>query len=215
VTDSEDKALADFERQVDHGLQRLKDSIDSLAPPKNMQQVIFDEACGFHLAAHRCAKPEPDSSGKPMCPMTPTVVCLAFSIELYLKALLTASGTNAKGHDLNALLGRLAHAESVEIAEQYARISGRSRPQFKRDMGEVAKAFVDWRYVFEKGETAIPLGRLGNLARATYRHCRAAHPEWAVADSMEGTLNEPLPEEIERLVSLGRGRYARVVVTGR
>jgi HEPN domain-containing protein len=103
--------------------------------------------------------------------ITPLVVNLAFTCELYLKALLfITKGESMKRHDLQKLYSR----QTVEVQESiykeyYALHQTRPVPEkyrgemnkeiFAAELAEVKDAFEDWRYAYEKDES-IRLGIL-------------------------------------------------------
>jgi hypothetical protein len=80
----------------------------------------------------------------------PAIVCLAFSIELELKAILVQldSGRRVnKEHRLDELFEYLPDALKTEIFE----LCKDGHPNFVYALGEEAKAFVMWRYSHEHG----------------------------------------------------------------
>lgn len=85
-----------------------------------MDQGLLNQAVGFFNAASRCFANVAISPLIHNSPMTPGVVCAAFSVELYLKLLnLLASGNPQRGHKLDELFASLPSKEQQKVAEKY------------------------------------------------------------------------------------------------
>jgi HEPN domain-containing protein len=88
----------------------------------------------------------------------PFIVNAAFSIELHLKALAQKHGTTNRGHELLTLYADLpqkAQAEIEQVSQRYfaTKITG-ERPGFFACLQDLNHAFVKWRYIHERRETA-------------------------------------------------------------
>jgi hypothetical protein len=81
--------------------------------------------------------------------MVPGVVCVAFAIELGIKAIALAEGAQPKGHELDKLFGTLSAPEQNAIKESL----GLPDPDFQKELKAAAGAFVEWRYIYEATET--------------------------------------------------------------
>lgn len=85
----------------------------------------------------------------------PAIVNYAFACELYLKALLTGKEIG-RIHDLEKLWDKL----SIDIRERIDNKIKNKYGKVENDFGipyikQIAKAFNDWRYCYEKVETLI------------------------------------------------------------
>ena len=78
--------------------------------------------------------------------LVPGVVCLAFSIELGLKAIILAAQGSAVGHKIENLFNLLSEDDQNIIC----RHTGCTREQFEHELSAVSNAFVEWRYIHEK-----------------------------------------------------------------
>lgn len=84
----------------------------------------------------------------------PFVVNMAFSVELYLKALSEAYGQNLRGHDLSALYDALPNV-AKSLLESIAPEGRKQFPvagdlTFKAVLHRTKDSFVEWRYNYEK-----------------------------------------------------------------
>ncbi|MHB9003911.1 MAG: hypothetical protein ACYC6C_07580 [Coriobacteriia bacterium] len=112
----------------------------------------------------------------------PAVVCTAFSIELFLKALLTIeTGGTPRVHSLKRLFGRLSTESATSIERHYDQLTSANPnvqamkqqfPQISVALSDVLvsgdRAFEEIRYAYE-GHAASPHG-LNELARAVRNH---------------------------------------------
>ena len=100
----------------------------------------------------------------------PSIVCLSFALELYLKALIYLTTKKSyKSHNILNLFNKLPNKEKMEIFEHKkicenpfitrgAKFSMRKFQHdftpyegFKEQLASISKAFQDWRYSHEKG----------------------------------------------------------------
>jgi len=123
---------------------------------------IIDTANAFLLAAGRAMEQRPLGGNQFQMLPVPAVVCNAFAIELYLKALLTLEGSPSSGHDLSALFEKLQQPTRSVI---HGRLK-MNEADFAPQIAAVAKAFVEWRYIFEAGSIGVDLDFLVRLAKA-------------------------------------------------
>ena len=91
------------------------------------------------------------------------IVCLAFSVELALKAALLSETARVEGHRLDKLFVQLPSAQQEAIIQA----CGVGPEAFARELGLVANAFVEWRYIYERpGVISINRDFLLALSRA-------------------------------------------------
>jgi hypothetical protein len=140
-----------------------------------MDQGLLNQAVGFFNAASRCFSNISISPLIHNSPMTPGVVCAAFSVELYLKLLiLLASGSPQRGHKLDELFAALPQKEQQKVTEKYG------NPAISTHIKEVSNAFVTWRYEHEHEALTINPDALMAIARACHLVVREMKPELTV-----------------------------------
>lgn len=125
-------------------------------------QRIANTAHSFLFAANRAAEPRPLPSGASEILMVPHAACLAFSAELYLKALITLEGGRASGHGLVDLFDSLSTASRDVIRAQLSM----TKTAMKASLGDASDAFVTWRYIYESEARSLDLGFLRRLIEA-------------------------------------------------
>jgi len=126
-------------------------------------QHIKNTASSFLTAAERCFEKRPLPSGQIQAPLVPAVVCAVFGIELSLKAIIAIEKGKATGHDLLKLFIKLTPQSKVSIAaalslEEWA---------LRQKIGAISSAFVEWRYIYERGSAHIDLEFLQQFAKTT------------------------------------------------
>jgi hypothetical protein len=108
--------------------------------------AIASQARQFAEAGRRCIGEM--RNGVMPGPVVPGIVCMSFSVELWLKALgclSNPSGEVPTGHDLGSLfLGLSDEIQAALIAR-----CGRPRDLFLQAIEADAKAFEVWRYSYE------------------------------------------------------------------
>ena len=172
------------------------------AQTKEYQQTIFDTGASFHLAAKRCADPNTNSDGTKSAPISPTISCLSFACELYLKSIIPE---RRKSHHLYELFKKLHQNDKDCILEKYKTISNRDSKQFIIYIDKLSRAFEDWRYIFEQNLSAISIGILINIANCLYIHITSTHHDWVVKSDIHIELMELWPEDIIVAISIGSG----------
>ncbi|MCD1642570.1 hypothetical protein [Aurantimonas coralicida] len=115
-----------------------------------MQQRILNNAVAFYEAGRRAKEKqcifiaegvEPRSLGAPQ------VVCLAFSVELFLKLIGLMEGkTPPRDHNLRTLFDLLSDSTRAEIERRYVY---ESVAPIAEELGEMADVFKNWRYFHE------------------------------------------------------------------
>lgn len=162
------------------------DATDALACQELLKQLglyretnrvdrLFGQACSFSAAArllyHQLNRNNADIAkfGAPF------VVNMAFSVELYLKALSELYGPKLTGHDLAKLYQQLpkqAKRALEDLAPEASRIVQiQSVPSFKEVLAGVRNAFIDWRYNYEREGLSdmFPIGQSRRCMLRAYR----------------------------------------------
>lgn len=200
----------DIENEIDSLMERLgKELLEQGGRPA--KQVAFDAALSFHDGAKRCAEPRPTGvENQIQSPTAPMICCYAFACELYLKSILKHG--KDRGHDLSILFNRLDLKEKNLIALEYEKLTGRDKTKLKQDIDAFANAFVEWRYLHEKGKVRLAVHRLAQFALSLFRFVRSIHPEWEVKAHTLAWIEHPLPDEILGQISMGGGIQVRAVM---
>lgn len=191
---------------IDQILQHVgRDMVSKESRPA--EQMIFDVGTSFHEAAMRCSQTVQNPDGSQSSPTSPMICCFAFAVELYLKSLLHES--NARGHDLAKLFGRLSSVDRRGMATRYEILTERKLPQLRRDIDNMANAFVDWRYIYEKSSAKIPVHRLATITRSLYQHVSSSRPQWHVNPFTHARIDLGLEHEVASTIYLGGGVMVR------
>lgn len=112
---------------------------------------IINTANSFMLAAARSYERRPLNDQQVQMLIIPAIVCQAFAVELYLKAILVLEEKESRGHDLTQLFSILSEHSQREIRRLVADAA------FDRNLVEASNAFTEWRYIFESdGANATP-----------------------------------------------------------
>ncbi len=108
--------------------------------------------------------PEPIHDGILTSIVVPGIVCLAFSVELELKAmLLTLHLLPLKPeHNLFKLFNRLPDYVQADVLQ----LCSARQPSFCKSLKEVSESFVTWRYSYEHGLLEVNLAFLQDLSKA-------------------------------------------------
>ena len=140
-----------------------------------MDQALLNQAVGFFNAASRCLASVAISPRINNSPMTPGVVCAAFSVELYIKLLyLLATGNSQRGHKLSELFAALPENARQRVAEKYG------NSEIAAHIAQTSDAFVTWRYEHEHEALAINPAALMAVATACHHAARELKPELTV-----------------------------------
>jgi hypothetical protein len=135
-----------------------------MANPNPTKRAPY-QSRAFFLAFQRCMEQRPLPGGQFQMPIVPAIVCIAFSIELGLKALALGEGRNLRGHKLADLFNQLAPARQANLVAA----AGYIRGDFDSALLEATDVFVDWRYVHEQESSEANLGFLQALAGAVQK----------------------------------------------
>lgn len=91
--------------------------------------------------------------------IAPCTVELAFSCELYLKAIIATENNNyiKPGHYLKALFNQLSKEAQIQVEKKYSAYES-AHPEckafmpLKKCLKKHSNAFIEWRYYFEIGK---------------------------------------------------------------
>jgi HEPN domain-containing protein len=125
----------------------------------------------FGLAARRCLEQRAVGPGQFEAPLAPAVVCLAFSIELGLKALILRANGSPWGHDLSELFAVLPESLKSSLVAAV----GRERDRFEASLADAANAFEEWRYIYERKSAKADIDFLRRLQSAIESHLPAVN----------------------------------------
>jgi hypothetical protein len=141
--------------------------------PVPMTDQIFRHGRAYHECALRCL--ELRGEGQTLL-FLPSLVLLAFVVEIYLKGLLDVEGKAARGHDHAQLFMQLDSAKQERIAARYAeRHQGQ---KLADDLPAYSKLFVEVRYSYElDGEHAHDISGVAQLASTLYETWTALRPD--------------------------------------
>lgn len=104
----------------------------------------------------------------------PMIVCYAFAMEIYLKLLL---GRLEKEHDLWVLFRQLDDPSKREIVRAYENL-GKPGSYFEERLKEEARAFEEWRYVYENRRPFLVAGldNIRDMAWALHAAAKTLKP---------------------------------------
>jgi hypothetical protein len=119
-------------------------------------------ADSFWLAAARNLEQRRLNPAQFQMLLIPGVVCLAFSIELGIKAILLRTGNPPRTHNLRDLFALLPG----NVQDDIVRSCGRPPDAFQASLSSAANIFVEWRYVYDMEQPQVDLPFLNALADA-------------------------------------------------
>jgi hypothetical protein len=170
-------------------------NVDAPTPqgPALRNQQAFLQGLDFHEAAARAVEIRRDEAGAAIQPLCPMIVCYAFAIELYLKSL----QKKARGHDLSVLFKSVNSPTRKKIEEIYKDRTGRGHKEAETDIEKMARAFEDWRYVFEGEGQQVHTNLLIAFARSALEAAKDLNPSWVCPRHIE--------DQIVRLLTSDQG----------
>lgn len=132
---------------IEATIQLLKDK--GLYQPPSPVQTMFGQASSFaDISARMFAQ---GLSGKNVVPF---VVNSAFALELYLKTLAKLHGVETWGHDLLKLFESLPEPAQAAVEKTFPKCQWQcgisTIYDFREALKEMAAAFEEWRYLYEK-----------------------------------------------------------------
>ncbi len=141
-------------RDQEAALQLLKDS--GLYQETTLIQAMFRQSVSFATTASYLYKRDLTTVPRNGLSAAPFVVNSAFAIELYLKTLGQLHGTRLIGHDLLALFDALPAEACTALQQNFSKSSWQcginTMAEYRKTIAEMRGAFVEWRYLYEKGE---------------------------------------------------------------
>ena len=150
--------------------------------PHDPRQIV-NTAASFFLAADRSLEQRSLGPGQFQMLIVPAIVCRVFSIELYFKAIVTLEGGSATGHKLDELYAQLSPNSQTAIRTR----ASLSEAELHQKLGEVSKAFVEWRYIFESQSANIDPTFLYNIAHAAKVEAETLLAKAAASDAPQGS----------------------------
>jgi len=146
-----------------------------LRKPPSKINTMYAQATAFSKTASYVY--EQSLLKKPVDPqgVSPFIVNGVFSAEMYLKTMLEIHEKNEHGHNLSALFKLLPNKvkdkinkKKLKFEVEYGIQSGIS---FIKHIKECANAFVDWRYMHEKGELHFDIQKLIFILHTLHEVC--------------------------------------------
>ncbi len=139
--------------------------------------AIFHQAYAFSKAStflyQGVIRKPPDVTA-----VTPFVVNITFSIELYLKSLALKHDKRLHGHELGQLFKKLPSTGKSEIERALVERSHSQWAEGSNTVADLQKAardlntaFVDWRYLFENPSKALGIAFKPTIYLAEVLHC--------------------------------------------
>lgn len=152
-------------------------------------QHLINEANQWYIASRRCHADVPLSPNVTQSLLSPSVVCNAFSIEIYVKSILVFSGTIPPKHHLidKLFLGVPISTRSKVSARfsDYWRFQDNILEEY---LAETANWFKSFRYVFEQA------ARFNAIGESSPGYSLNMNKFWAVTRSLHNTLIELKPD---------------------
>lgn len=149
------ESLGDAERDVETVRQFLKSK--GLHKEVSLFQAIFNQALAFANTSAYLYERDLRCSPRSGVSVVPFVVNVAFSIELYLKALAQNHGVSLRGHELVKLHKALPTKALEKIEAITARCAANRAlgepPRFAAYLVDLNSTFVEWRYSYEVERT--------------------------------------------------------------
>ncbi|WP_153003655.1 hypothetical protein [Aureimonas ureilytica] len=192
-------------------IRRLEKAAKTVGPAtKSEANRMYDLAVSFHGSALRASE---DIAIKETIQsfVVPSIVNIAFAIELYFKCMLKESSLKAHGHELKKLFRDLPEPIKSKVAAEYKIRTGHDRNSFNSDLNNYSNMFVEWRYLYEKnGEKGISPYRISQIAIAAYTVASSMNPNWDIDPISDDQIMRGPPEATVGLLSLPGGRMLRI-----
>jgi len=153
------EATGDIQKDMELARDFLKSK--GLHKEVTITQAMFRQALSFSTTAAYIHKRDLLKFPANGLSVVPFVVNSAFSIELDLKTLLNLHGVAAREHSLLNLYDALpekARCAVFDAAKRHAheyQVKLSTQEEFRAFVAELANAFVEWRYCYEKGHAGI------------------------------------------------------------
>lgn len=119
---------------------------------------MLGTARAFLMAARKCSEPGIQQLGWSHASLIPVVTNMAFSCELFLKAILKEANSPERGHNLLKLYDALP-------ADVKRDITGLDNEQdFLSEIDHIACLFEEWRYIYEYNLHSLNFSFLSDFA---------------------------------------------------
>jgi hypothetical protein len=175
--------------------------------PAAIDEQAFLLGVEFHEAAMRAEDVVKDPEGAPIDALCPMLVCFAFAAELYLKSLLPM---RCKQHELDKLYGKVERAVRDDIETAYLGLTGRNRDALRVDLQQFARAFAEWRYVFEGAGQQLHSNLLIAFAKAVYQTIRSRRPKWHARNDQDARIRQYNGNGSMTVFNVGGGTFLHV-----
>jgi len=156
--------------------------------PVPMPDRIFRQAKGYHECALRCM--ELRGEGQTFL-FQPSLVLLAFAIELYIKGLLAVEERSTRGHNHVALFSELSNERRAEVSRIYQkRYQGRN---LSDDLPSYSELFTQERYAYEiDGERSHDMCGIAQFASALYDTWCKLRPDLVTSGLAHDRMSAPV-----------------------
>lgn len=173
VVVGEIEATGDYENDVIATRNFLKEK--GLHKNVSTNDAMFRQANSFAEAAMNIYKKDFAQSPYNVLSAAPFVVNATFCIEIYLKTIYHAYGTEVRGHNLKKLYDGLPE-EALTI---FSQSSTDIRPQFRLEeiteisgcLSALISTFEKWRYLYESDKLLVEVQPMLYAMRVTYEAC--------------------------------------------
>lgn len=114
----------------------------------------------FLEAAKKCDSQEIEHVGWSHSLLVPIVVNMAFSCELFFKAILKYHNQEIKTHNMERLFERLPE----DVQKQLVDICDCDEEEFRNSLRRVSNYFEEWRYLYERHPSTVEYTFLRELS---------------------------------------------------
>jgi len=122
---------------------------------------MFEHACAFSECAQFCESENFIMQKRFKSHVVAGITNLAFACEVFIKTLLVHQGSTVKGHELKSLWEEYKKVDCVVASNIENGIltyfNSKDQDLFDRLIDDASKAFVHWRYIYEKNQGKLNL----------------------------------------------------------
>ncbi len=94
----------------------------------------------------------------------PEIVNMAFSCEVFLKAIIVIEGKEVKGHKLKELWNEMNPCYAQMIMDELKSVTELEQDDILANIENISNAFAVWRYLYEVKGRSIYIGFLNDFA---------------------------------------------------
>lgn len=116
---------------------------------ENESNKISAQATSFFHAYQRCDEKRAINTNQYEWLLTPSITCLALSVELNFKAIISYE---KKDKNLTHCLLSLFHSLNGKTQNKIIAYTGYEKSHFLTEIKLINDAFEEWRYIYEKGD---------------------------------------------------------------